>query len=228
MSNAIGSIGSNPSMMMGGMQGMRRPDPSKMADNLFSKLDTKGQGYIEKSDLQSAFDQVSSSRPSSGGASVDEVFQALDGDGDGKVTRQDMSDGIQKLADQLEGQFQNMRMQGKGGGMGMMRGMGGMGGMGSAGGVSRDELSGMVDSAQGSAQRMDALLANFDTADADQDGKISAQEARSFQEANAPASTAAPVDDENRIMMQVMELARYYNQSSQYDANETNTISVAA
>lgn len=219
MSNAIGSIGSNPSMMMGGMQGMRRPDPSKMADNLFSKLDTKGQGYIEKSDLQSAFDQVSSSRPSSGGASVDEVFQALDGDGDGKVTRQDMSDGIQKLADQLEGQFQNMRMQGKGGGMG---------GMGSAGGVSRDELSGMVDSAQGATQRMDALLANFDTADADQDGKVSAQEARSFQEANASASTAAPADDENRIMMQVMELARYYNQSSQYDANEAATISVAA
>lgn len=219
MSNAIGSIGSNPSMMMGGMQGMRRPDPSKMADNLFSKLDTKGQGYIEKSDLQSAFDQVSSSRPSSGGASVDEVFQALDGDGDGKVTRQDMSDGIQKLADQLEGQFQNMRMQGKGGGMG---------GMGSAGGVSRDELSGMVDSAQGATQRMDALLANFDTADADQDGKVSAQEARSFQEANASASTAAPADDENRIMMQVMELARYYNQSSQYDANETATISVSA
>lgn len=219
MSNAIGSIGSNPSMMMGGMQGMRRPDPSKMADNLFSKLDTKGQGFIEKSDLQSAFDQVSSSRPSSGGASVDEVFQALDGDGDGKVTRQDMSDGIQKLADQLEGQFQNMRMQGKGGGMG---------GMGSAGGVSRDELSGMVNSAQGATQQMDALLANFDTADADQDGKVSAQEARSFQEANASASTAAPVDDENRIMMQVMELARYYNQSSQYDANETATISVSA
>lgn len=222
MSNAIGSIGSNPSMMMGGMQGMRRPDPSKMADNLFSKLDTKGQGYIEKSDLQSAFDQVSSSRPSSGGASVDEVFQALDSDGDGKVTRQDMSDGIKKLADQLEGQFQNMRMQGKGGGMGMM------GGMGSAGGVSRDELSGMVDSAQGATQRMDALLANFDTADADQDGKVSAQEARSFQEANASASTAAPADDENRIMMQVMELARYYSQSSQYDANETATISVTA
>lgn len=225
MSNAIGSIGSNPSMMMGGMQGMRRPDPSKMADNLFSKLDTKGQGYIEKSDLQSAFDQVSSSRPSSGGASVDEVFQALDGDGDGKVTRQDMSDGVKKLADQLEGQFQNMRMQGKGGGMGMM---GGMGGMGSAGGVSRDELSGMVDSAQGATQRMDALLANFDTADADQDGKVSAQEARSFQEANASASTAAPADDENRIMMQVMELARYYSQSSQYDANEAATISVTA
>lgn len=222
MSNAIGS---NPSMMMGGMQGMRRPDPSKMADNLFSKLDTKGQGYIEKSDLQSAFDQVSSSRPSSGGASVDEVFQALDGDGDGKVTRQDMSDGVKKLADQLEGQFQNMRMQGKGGGMGMM---GGMGGMGSAGGVSRDELSGMVDSAQGATQRMDALLANFDTADADQDGKVSAQEARSFQEANASASTAAPADDENRIMMQVMELARYYSQSSQYDANEAATISVTA
>jgi hypothetical protein len=50
---SIGSINSSSaSMMMSGMKGMQRPDPSKMADQLFSKLDTKGQGYIEKGDLQ--------------------------------------------------------------------------------------------------------------------------------------------------------------------------------
>jgi len=143
-------------MMMGGIKGMQRPDPSKIADNLFSKLDTKGQGYIEKSDLQSAFDQVSSK--STSGASVDDVFAALDGDSDGKVTKQEMSDSVQKLADQLDSQFQNMRM-GKGGGMGMM------GGMAGASGMTKNDISSLAGSTGNSAQMMDSLLANFDTAD---------------------------------------------------------------
>ncbi|MDP2431196.1 MAG: EF-hand domain-containing protein [Pseudomonadota bacterium] len=112
MSSAIGGIGG----MMGGMNGMQRPDPSQMADKLFSKLDTKGQGYIEKSDLQSAFDKVAPNAAVAGDSSADEVFKALDNDGDGKVTRQEMSDSVRKLADQLDSQFQSMRMHGMGGG----------------------------------------------------------------------------------------------------------------
>ena len=118
MSSAIGGAGGCSSAMMGGMNGMQRPDPSKMADKLFSKLDTKGQGFIEKSDLQSAFDQVASNSSSGNTLSVDDVFKALDGDGDGKVTKQEMFDSVKKLADQLDSQFQSMRMSGKGGGMG--------------------------------------------------------------------------------------------------------------
>src|SRR5574340_115448 len=41
MSGAIGGAGGCSSAMMGGMNGMQRPDPSKIVDNLFSKLDTK-------------------------------------------------------------------------------------------------------------------------------------------------------------------------------------------
>lgn len=228
MSSAIGGMGGGTSsMMMGGMHGMRRPDPSKMAENLFSKLDGKGQGYIEKSDLQDAFDQISPNGASGGGASVDDVFAALDGDSDGKVTQQEMSDSIQKLADQLDGQFQNMRMNGmsmgKGGGMGMM------GGMAGASGISRSDLAGMADSAGSYAQMMDDLMTNFDTADTDQDGKISAQEAMAFKDASqtAPASSSMQSSDA-KIMQQIIELARSYGEFSQYGQNNSSTISVSA
>ena len=103
MSSAIGGAGGCSSA--GGMGGMQRPDPSKMVDNLFAKLDTKGQGYIEKSDFQGAFDKVSSKTPS-----VDDVFSALDNNDDGKITKQEMSDSVQKLADQLVGPLQNIPM----------------------------------------------------------------------------------------------------------------------
>lgn len=60
-------------------------NPSQMMSRLFSQLDTKKQGYLEKSDLSSAFSQISGSG-SNGSASVDDVFAALDGDSDGKVS----------------------------------------------------------------------------------------------------------------------------------------------
>jgi len=112
MSSAIGGIGG----MMGGMNGVQRPDPSQMADKLFSKLDTKGQGYIEKSDLRSAFGRAVPNAAVGGDSSADEIFKVLDNDGDGKVSRQEMSDSVRKLADQLDSQFQSMRMHGMGGG----------------------------------------------------------------------------------------------------------------
>jgi hypothetical protein len=62
---------------------------------------------------------------------VDEVFKQLDGDGDGKITQDEMTSGFKKLADELDSQFNNMRMNGHGGhghhvGMEGMAGAGGM------------------------------------------------------------------------------------------------------
>lgn len=216
MSSAMGSAG-GISSMMGGMRGMHRPDPSQMADKLFSKLDTKGQGYIEKSDLQSAFDQIAST---SGSPSVDDVFSTLDGDGDGKVTQQDMSDGIQKLASQLESQFQGMRMKGMGGGM---MGMGGM---------SQSELGSMAESATGGASEiLNDLVQNFDAADSNQDGKVSAQEARAYQSSSDTASST-PSDtslssSEASLMARIMELAASYGAFSQED-QASSTLSTLA
>ena len=97
MSNIIGSIGGNNAMMMQGMRGMKHSDPSQMADKLFSQLDSSGQGYIQKSDLQTAFDKISASSSSSSSnttSNVDELFSKLDTNSDGKVTKQEFSDSL--------------------------------------------------------------------------------------------------------------------------------------
>ena len=90
---------------------MQRTDSSQMASRLFSKLDTKDQGYIEKSDLETAFSNIASTDSS---VSVDDVFSQLDTDGNGQVTEQEMSDSLQQLAEQLDTGFNNMRTQGMG------------------------------------------------------------------------------------------------------------------
>lgn len=212
MSSAIGGAGGCSSAMMGGMNGMQRPDPSKMADKLFSKLDTKGQGFIEKSDLQSAFDQVASKSSSGNTPSVDDVFKALDGDGDGKVTKQEMSDGVAKLADQLESQFQSMRMSGKGSGM------------------SKSDISGMAESTTGSAsQALNTLTQNFDAADTNQDGKISAQEAMAFQMSSEKTLSSSDAQSSDaRVMARIMDLMASYGVFSQDGQISGSNISTAA
>ncbi|MEY4593346.1 MAG: hypothetical protein RIR18_2241 [Pseudomonadota bacterium] len=131
---SIGSMSSSYSTTTASMGAHRghRPDPSKMASKLFSQLDTSNKGYIEKSDLQSALDSVSGSSNSSTSSSTsstsdknsaDALFSKLDGNGDGKVTQDEMSSGLKQLADELDSQFSQMRMQG---GMGQMGQAGGM------------------------------------------------------------------------------------------------------
>ena len=121
---------SNSSAMMQGMSGMRamqRPDPAKLAEDLFTQLDTSGQGYLQKADLQSAFDNLSSSGAGSSNSStnVDDLFASLDTNSDGKVTKDEFADSLKKLQDSLEQQFQDGRMQ-RAIQAGGMNGMGGM------------------------------------------------------------------------------------------------------
>lgn len=219
MSSTIGSAGACCSAMTGGMSGMQRPDPTKMVDKIFSKLDSKGQGYIEKSDLQSAFDQVSSKGSAGNIPSVDDVFKELDNNGDGKVTKQEMSDSIKKLAEQLDIQFQTMRMSGKGGGM---RGMG-------IEGLSKSDVSGMADSATGNAsQALNTLAQNFDVADTNQDGKVSAQEAMAYQATSEALSSSDAQSVETRVMARIMELMASYGVFGQDGQTSGSTISTAA
>ena len=86
---------------------MKRPDPTQMANKLFSQLDTKNQGYLEKSDLQTAL----SSATGDSSSNVDALFTQLDGNSDGKVTKDEMADTLKKLADELYNQFNQMRTQ---------------------------------------------------------------------------------------------------------------------
>jgi len=87
---------------------------SNWADSIFSRLDTKNQGYIEKSDLQSALSATDDPNSTQSG-DIDDAFSALDGDGDGKVTKSELTDAMTKLSDQLNAQFDAGRMNGGGG-----------------------------------------------------------------------------------------------------------------
>jgi Ca2+-binding EF-hand superfamily protein len=173
-----------------------------MADQLFSKLDTSGKGYLDASDLQKAISGLSSSTTTSGssdGASADTVFSALDADGDGKVTKQEMEDGMTKLADEFESQMHSARMR---------NAMGQSGDMppppppsdSQDQGLTKDQLSSMVsslDSSDSSSQASDLqnLLASFDKADTDGDGKVTFKEAMAFKKASESTSSSSSTTD---------------------------------
>ena len=241
---SIGSSSSSSSSLM--MQGMRqRPDTAKMAENLFAQLDTAGQGYIQKTGLQAAFDKVSSATGSSSAtANVDELFSALDTDGNGKVTKQEFTDVLSKLQSNLEQQFQDSQMQ-------AAIQASGLGGTNSAGGMpppppppgggrslSKDELSSMISEVGTSDSRsnmMTNILENFEQADADGDGKVSFQEANAFQQSsnsssNSAVSASSSSSSEDRVMMNIMKLMQAYNIGN--DQNQLgslmSTLSVSA
>lgn len=229
----VSSIGSSSVASL-----MQRPDPSQMASKLFSKLDSKNQGYIEKSDLQSAFDQISANGNSGNTASVDEVFKQLDGDNDGKVTKQEMSDSLTKMAEQLDSQFNSMRTSGQGG-------MPGMGGMppppppqdADNAGLTKDQLTDMVSETGSTDSMLTNLVNNFDEADTNGDGKVSMQEAMAYDQSSSStsstassSSTTSSSSSEANVMMKIMQLMHVYggfDMASEQSSN-TTTLSTSA
>lgn len=207
MSSSIGSVS---------FSGMQRPDPSQMASKLFAKLDTKNQGYIEKSDLQSALSEIGGSTADT--SSVDDVFSQLDADSNGQVTKDEFSTAMKKVSDALDSQFNAMRMNGFGGqgGQGEQGGMGGAaaaggmpppppggqggpGGPGGSGGndsgFTKDELSSQLSETGSTDSQRSALISkvvsNFDKADSDEDGKVSFKEAMAYDQSTKTSSTSS-------------------------------------
>lgn len=235
MINSVGGSYSSFEMQM------RRPDPSQMASKVFSKLDTKNQGYLEQSDLQAAFEGAAGT---SGSGDVSDVFKALDGDGDGKVTKDEFSERLSQLAEQLEGQFQSMRMAhgGMPPGPPPGNGAGPAGGQDDAG-FTKDELqeqlSQIGSSSDTRASLLNQIVSNFDQADGDDDGKVSFQEAMSFREASESAArsetsqaSAAATNGtaEEQVMRKIMQLMRAYGMegSTMSANNASSTISISA
>jgi Ca2+-binding EF-hand superfamily protein len=185
-------------------------DTSKIAENVFSKLDTKNQGYLEVSDLESAFGNIASSSSTNttstsgsdsstsstnaGGnsASINDLFKKLDSDGDGKVTKSEFSDGIKKLSDALETQFNARRTRGAEGSRPPPPPPSG-GGEGGDQGLDKTQLTnlstevGKTNSSAGAA--LSQVAQNFDAADTNQDGKVSLQETLAYLEKASTAQT---------------------------------------
>jgi len=212
-----------------------------LASQIFSRLDTRQQGYIEKADLATAFSQIGDSG-SSGSSSfgIDEVFTALDGDSDGKVTENELSSALGKLKEELDSQFSQMRMQGMPG-----QGPQGMGGgmpppppsgsreEESDSGFSVDELSSQLEEIGSSDSQRSSLIAsivdNFDAADSDGDGKVNRSEAMSYGESLRQTSTGGSADSSSSsqdsgssdsssntaVMKKIMQLIHAYGQGGQ-------------
>lgn len=227
--SSISSVGNNYSMMMS-MTRSSRSDSTKLAEDLFSQLDTTGKGYIEKADLESAFQQLSSSSTTS----TDAIFSSLDGNGDGKVTQEEMTSGLQSLMDSLDSQYESSRMSDA---LGAMGGMGGMGGMPPPPppqddtGFTEEELQSQLDEIGSTDSKRSALISsvleNFDAADTNSDGKVSFQEAMAYDQSttsststttstsssssdSTTASTSSATDSEAQLMLQIMKLAQAY------------------
>jgi len=217
---------------------------STSISQLFTRLDTKSQGYLEKSDLVSAFAGFSNDSSSS---SVDDVFQALDSDQDGKVTKGEFSTTLTKLQEELDSQFNQMRMQGQGG-----QGPQGMGGMPpppppqNDSGFTQDELSAQLEEIGSSdsdrASFINNIVQNFSAADSNGDGKVSFQEAQAYNSQSdstsgtssttgTTTSTATTANNsEAQVMFKIMQLMHAYGglNNDNSAAASSSSLSVSA
>ena len=180
----------------------------------FSKLDTKNQGYLEVTDLETAFGNIAStsstgatnsdSTSSSTGStnttgnntSINDLFKKLDSDGDGKVTKSEFSDGIKKLSDALETQFNVRRTRGAEGSRPPPPPPPPEGGDDTdQTGLDKTQLTdlsaevGKTNSSAGAA--LSQVAQNFEAADTNQDGKVSLQETLAYLEKTTTTNTQA-------------------------------------
>lgn len=219
---------------------------STSLSQFFSKLDTKNQGYLEKSDLASAFANISSDSSSS---SIDEIFQTLDSDSDGKVSESEFTSTLSKLQEELDSQFNQMRMQGQNG-----LSQQGMGSMPpppppqNDTGFTQDELSSQLDEIGSSDSKRSSFISNivqnFEAADTDGDGKVSFAEARAYNSqsdtssssstssdsSSAIASASTTANSEAQVMFKIMQLMHAYGSFNDNTSNSSlsSLLSVSA
>jgi Ca2+-binding EF-hand superfamily protein len=225
-----------------------RPDADKMAADLFSQLDTTGKGYIEQSDLATALSGTtasSSTQSTSSTTSASDIFSQLDSNGDGKITKDELTTSLKKLADSLDDQFNQSRMQG-----GMPPPPPTDSSATSDSGFTKDQLSAQLSSIGSTDSARSALIskvvANFSQADTNQDGKVSFAEAMAFDQStktstssSASSSSSSSTDSgtsdttksDAQVFRQLMELLRTYGNDNSSQATTSalsSLISVSA
>ena len=230
--NSISSYGvANSYSGTFGMQRPQRPSAEEMASDLFSKLDSSGKGYIQESDLESALSAIigsssSSNTDSTGTASASEIFSQLDSDGDGKVTEDEMASGFQKLADALDSQFEQSRMQGA-----MPPPPPPQNDTGFTKDELTEQLSEIGSSDSGRASFISNVVENFDAADTNGDGKVTFQEAMAYNESsssssttNSSSSTTSSQVTDAQVFRQLMDLLRTYDTGNDATKNTLSTL----
>lgn len=192
--------------------GSGQPPPPPSTDDIFASLDTKNQGYIDKEELQAAFD-ANSSDTAANTEKVEQLFKTLDADGDNKITKAELSNGLQQMggADQQAD--------------------GAVGGVDAA--ASAKPAGGARPSGSGASESSESDSTSYEAADANKDGTVSLQELVSYQ-ASHPTAGAPESDAQNSmkaVMKIVAQLTQTYGQFDQSIANSAtslNTISETA
>jgi Ca2+-binding EF-hand superfamily protein len=215
--NGISGVGSSIYQMQNSSYGMRKPDPEEAAQRLFEKLDTSGQGYIEKSDLASVLEQKSD------GTDLDELFTQIDTDGDGKVTEQELTTSFVTLDEQINDLFSQMRMKEAMGGMPPPppEGVEGENDVGFTEEELMAQLDEIGDSDPQRSTLIENILANFDEADTDGDGRVSHQEAMTFDQGGTGSTVASEDSDsastnasvtnlDEKVALQIVRLMQAY------------------
>lgn len=171
-------------------------DAGQLADELFSKLDSSGQGFVKKSDLEAAVKLGPDTAKRVSGQDIDALFTRFDADGDGKLTRQEFTDSVKRLADQLSQQLRMMDAQGA-----------------AANGFSQDELNSQLQQSGGTdkgANPLDATVRNFEQADSNGDGRLDVAEALNFANSDASDASTSAANDEAKLMQQLVKLLQTY------------------
>lgn len=177
--SSISSIsGSSTLASYASVSNKQKAQTSSVVDKLFEKLDTKQQGFLDKSELQATL-SANVSGNSTSSASADDMFSAMDADGDGKITKQELGNTLQSLFDKMDNLAASMRVRG---------GKGGEGKSGADEGFTKDQLTQMAqDTSSTDSKRssfMSEIAANFEAADSNGDGKVNRDEAKAYAKAN--------------------------------------------
>jgi Ca2+-binding EF-hand superfamily protein len=244
--NSISGVGNSIFQMPNSSYGVRKPDPEEAAQRLFEQLDTSGQGYIEKSDLASVLEKVVSvsqgSSLESDETDLDELFSQIDTDGDGKITEQELTNSFVTLDEQINDLFSQMRMKEAMSGMAPPpppppEGVEGENDVGFTEEELMAQLDEIGDSDPQRSSLIENILANFDEADTDGDGRVNLQEAMAFDQGSVGSavtsedsdSTSANVSDtslDEKVALQIIRLLHAYGFGSGTEDESSSVLSV--
>lgn len=202
---------------------------SQISSNIFSKLDTSNQGYIDASALSKALSGTSDDE-------VSELVSSLDSDGDDKITQSELSKGVENLFNQLQSASNQAS-----GSQGMPPpppgGQGGMpppppgGAQGEDSGLTKDQMDEMAANTDDSnlKELLTTVSSNFDEADTDGDGKVTRDEAMAYQQSqngDSSSSTASvsETSSQSNAMAQIAKLIHSYGYGSDSSPSVSATV----
>jgi len=206
---------------------------SQIASSLFSKIDTKNQGYIDKAELSSTSSDSSNS-------DADDAFNALDSDSDGKVTKSELTKGIENLLSSLSSSSVNGQENGSRPAPPDGPPPNGNGDE-SDSGMTKDQMTKMASETKDSklSSMLKDVSSNFDSADTNKDGKVSREEAMAYEkskensssDSNSSSATTASNSSGNEVAMKKIAelLAKYASDSTTAStASSSSSVSVTA